>query len=79
MHGRISPRKSCNPCGNTMEISSGYLMLLIYDVKRTIKINGMGPFNSLLLQMSKFKKTRGRGNFELFVNTSERQTRNIKI
>ena len=35
MHGRISPRRVCNPCGYTM----------IYDVQRTTKIDGMGPFN----------------------------------
>ena len=24
MHGRISPVRACNPCGNTMKISSRY-------------------------------------------------------
>ena len=56
MHGRISPRRMCNPCAYTMLMSSRYhaytmLMisryhrLLIYDVKCTTKIDGMGPFN----------------------------------
>ena len=44
MHGRISPRRACNPCGYTMKMSSRYHRLLIYDVKRTTKIDGMGPF-----------------------------------
>ena len=47
MHGRISPRRACNPCGYTMKISSRYHRLLIYDVKRTTKIDGMGPFKLL--------------------------------
>ena len=34
----------CNLCGYTMKISSMYHRLLIYDVKRTTKIDGMGPF-----------------------------------
>ena len=42
---QISPRRTCNPCGNTMKISLRYHRLLIYDVKRTTKIDGMGPFN----------------------------------
>ena len=38
----------CNPCGYTMEITCRYHKLLIYDIKRTTKIEGrpMGPFNS---------------------------------
>ena len=44
MHWRISPRRSCNPCGYTVKISSRYHRLLIYDVKTTTKIDGMGPF-----------------------------------
>ena len=44
MHIRISPRKACNPCGYTMKISSRYHRLLIYDIKRTTKLDGMGPF-----------------------------------
>ena len=35
----------CNPCGNTIKISLRYHRLLIYDVKRTTKIDGMDPFN----------------------------------
>ena len=45
MHCRISPRRACNPCGYTMKMSSRYHRLLIYDVKRTTEIDGMGPFN----------------------------------
>ena len=45
MHGRISPRRACNPCGYTMKMSSRYHRLLIYDVKRITKIDGMGPAN----------------------------------
>ena len=44
MHGRISPRKACKQCGYTMKMSSRHHRLLIYDVKRTTKIDGMGPF-----------------------------------
>ena len=44
MHGRILPRRACNSCGFTMKMSSRYNRLLIYDVKRTTKIDGMGPF-----------------------------------
>ena len=44
MHCCISPRRACNPCGYTMKISSRYHRLLIYDVKRTTKIDGIGPF-----------------------------------
>ena len=43
MHCQISPR-ACNLCGYAMKISSMYHRVLIYDVKRTIKIDGMGPF-----------------------------------
>ena len=45
MHGRILPRSACNSCGFTMKMSSRYHRLLIYDVKRTTKIDGMGPFD----------------------------------
>ena len=48
MHCLISPRITCNPCGNTMKISCRYHRLLIYDVKRTNKIHGMGPFKGSL-------------------------------
>ena len=41
---RISPRRTCNPCDYTMKISSRYQRLLIYDVKRSTNIDGMGPF-----------------------------------
>ena len=47
MHGRISPRRACYPCGYTMKMSSRYHRLLIYDVKGTTKIDGMGPFNRI--------------------------------
>ena len=47
MHCRISPRRTCNPCGYTMKISCRHHRLLIYDVKRTNKIDGMGPFNGI--------------------------------
>ena len=42
---QISPRRAFNPCGYTMKISSMYRRLLIYDVKKTTKIDRMGPFN----------------------------------
>ena len=51
MHCRISPRSTCNPCGYTMKISSRYHRLFIYEVKRTTKIDGMGPFNYSLLAL----------------------------
>ena len=44
MHGRISPKRTCNPCGYTKKISSVYHWLLIDDVKRTTLIDGMGLF-----------------------------------
>ena len=44
MYCQILPRRMCNPCGYTMKINSRYLRLLIFDVKRTTKIDGMGPF-----------------------------------
>ena len=43
-HHGISPRRTCNPF-YTMKMSSRYRRLLIYDVKSTSKIDGMGPFN----------------------------------
>ena len=49
MHCPLSPKRMCNPCGYTMKINSRYHRLLIYDVKRTTKIDGMGPF-----KMNKF-------------------------
>ena len=45
MHGRISAKRACNSCGFTIKMSSRYHRLLIYDVKRTTKIDGMGPFD----------------------------------
>ena len=36
-------RKTCNPCGFTMDISSNVCKLLIYDVKRNTEID---PFYS---------------------------------
>ena len=41
MHGRISPRRGCNPCGFTMKMSSRYHRLCIYDVKRNTGIDGI--------------------------------------
>ena len=41
----ISPRRTCNPCGYTMKMSSRYHRLLICDLKRTTKIHGIGPFS----------------------------------
>ena len=41
---RFLPRKTCNSCGYTMKISSMLHRLLIYDINRTTKIDGMGPF-----------------------------------
>ena len=37
MHCRISPERTYNPCGFTMEISSRCNRLAIYDVKRYTK------------------------------------------
>ena len=47
MHCQISARRTCNPCGYTMKMSSMYHRLLIYNVKRSTKIKGMGPFKPL--------------------------------
>ena len=44
MHCQISPKRACNPWGYTTKMSSGHHRLLIYDVQRTNKIDGMGPF-----------------------------------
>ena len=46
----IPPRRTCNPCGYAMKISCRYHWLLIYDVKRTTKIDGMGAFNKYLVK-----------------------------
>ena len=53
MHGRILARRACNSCGYTMKMSSRYHRLLIYDVKQTTKIDGMGPFNLMEIIMVK--------------------------
>ena len=46
MHGRILPEERATlQCGFTMKMSSRCHRLLIYDVKRTTKIEGMGSFN----------------------------------
>ena len=44
MYCQISPRITCIPCGYTMKMSSRYHRLLVYDVKRTTKMDGMGLF-----------------------------------
>ena len=44
MYWRFSPRRTCILCSCTMKISLRYHRLLIYDVKRTAKIDGMDPF-----------------------------------
>ena len=62
MHGRILPRRACNSCGFTMKMSSRYHRLLIYDVKRTTKIDGMGPFKisyRLLIKFQQIKTNTG--------------------
>ena len=38
---QFSRRRTCNPCGYKMKISFRYYRLLIYDIKRTTKIDGM--------------------------------------
>ena len=47
IHCRISPRRTCNPCGNTMKISSRYHRLLIYDVKRNSEIDVWVPLKKI--------------------------------
>ena len=47
MHCRISPRRTCNSYGYTVQISCWYHRLFIYDLKRTANIDGMGPFNKI--------------------------------
>ena len=47
---QISPRRTCNQCGYTTKMNSRYHRLLIHDVKRTTKIDGMGPFNIIMSQ-----------------------------
>ena len=44
MHCTFLPRRTCNPCGYRTKMSSVYHRRLIYDVKRTSKIESMGPF-----------------------------------
>ena len=51
MHCQISPRRAFNPCAYTMKISSRYHWLLIYDVKRNTKTDGMGPFKLEIYKM----------------------------
>ena len=53
MHCRFSPRRTCNPCGYKMKISSRYHRLLIYGEKGTTKIDGMGPCNFILEKVPK--------------------------
>ena len=38
-----------------MKMSSWYHKLLIYDVKRTTKLDGMGPFKRSMYQYAKHK------------------------
>ena len=49
MHWQISPRRTCNPCGYTMKMIYRYQSLLIYNVKITTKIDGMGHSMTLTL------------------------------
>ena len=51
MHCRISPTRTHNPCGYTMKIGLKYHRLLIYNVKRTTKIEGIGPFDLTVQQL----------------------------
>ena len=44
MPRRILLRRTRNPCDYTMKISSRFYRLLVYDVKITTNIDGMGPF-----------------------------------
>ena len=44
-HCQISSKRMCKPCSYTMKMSSRYHWLLTYDLKRTTKIDSMGPFN----------------------------------
>ena len=44
IHYELHP-KECTSCDFTMEITSRYHRLFIYDVKRNTKIEGMGPTN----------------------------------
>ena len=46
---QISPEEHTTH-GYTMKMSSRYHRLLIYYVKRTTKIDGMGPFNQVTFQ-----------------------------
>ena len=48
MHCRISPRRMRKSGDHTLKISSRYHRLLFYDVKRTTKIDGLGPFKYTL-------------------------------
>ena len=49
IHCRISPRRTCKPCGFTMKINSRGHRQLIYIVKRNTVIDSMGPFNIILV------------------------------
>ena len=46
MHEGISPRRNVQPLWFYNEISSRYQGLSLYDVKRSTKIDGMGPFKN---------------------------------
>ena len=46
----ISWGRTCNPCGYTMKLSSRYHRFLNYDVKRTNKVEDMGPFKTSFVE-----------------------------
>ena len=60
MHLEIAPRRSCNPSGYTMKISCRYHRLLIYDVTKTTKIDGMGPFKHSESELWRLKLSKHR-------------------
>ena len=64
MHGRNLPRRACNSFGFTMKMSSRYHRLLIYGVKRTTKIDGMGPFKGRFA----WKRLLGAMNVKIFTS-----------
>ena len=68
MHCQISPRRTCNPCGFTTQISSRYHRLLIYDVSRNTKIDGMGPFKHITLKATYFPVYKRYSKYELNIS-----------
>ena len=56
MHGQISLKRMCNPCGYLMKMSSRYHRLLIYDVERTTKKTIWVPLSYYHIQVVEYEE-----------------------